>query len=160
MSTSVGTKARKKQSPLSMPLAAMTAADKDFEQSLMSLENACLRVLEIDCSSDRHNTECLYWQQRFKNVVTPISLALVEYKGPRRFHYHYRHREDDESILHPVLEPAPIDTLAIVCKEALADCRNLVGIQDEELVRTRAMLCSAIHHFLQLYGEYSLRLKK
>src|SRR5205085_662405 len=95
---------------------AISTTDREFEQALLSLENACMRILESHYANGRQDTERLYWQQRFKNIVTPVSLALAECKGPRRFHYHYRHRADDASVLHPVLEPSPLDTLAQVCR--------------------------------------------
>ncbi len=148
MSISVDTKARKKQSPLS-PKAP------PYEQSLLRLESVCLRILDSQFADIRQDTDRLYWQQRFKNIVTPISLALTEYKGPRRFHYHYRHREDDESILRPVFEPSPVDMLAQVCDEALASCQqDLVGIRDADIVEQRRALEHALQMFLIRYRKF------
>ena len=124
---------------------------RDLEQSLLALESACMHILESQFVSDREDVDGLMWQRKFKNIVTPISLALREYKGPRRFHYHYRHREDDETVLHPVMED-PMDTLALVCASALAECRNyFVGIQDAEMIANRDMLEQALRKFLQKY---------
>jgi hypothetical protein len=144
---SVGMKVGKKQSPVS-------EFDRQFEQSLLSLENVCLNVMDSRFVHDRQDMEGLYWQRRFKNIVTPISLALAEYRGPRRFHYHYRHRKDDESVLHPVMED-PIDTLAQVCKSTLAQCQtDLVGIADGAINKKGRMLEQALRNFLHRYDEH------
>lgn len=157
MSTSVRTKAVKKQSSLSAspPVSGSPPSkERDMERALLALENACQRVLFAEC--DHRDSECVYWQNKFKNIVTPVSLALGEYKGPRRFHYHYKHREDDESILHPVLEN-PLDTLAMVVRDALSQSHNnLLGIQDEAFIRLRTMLENAFAVFLQKHREFNL----
>lgn len=158
MSTSVRTKVQKKQPTLSqnakpVPPSRHLAA---LEQALMSLEGVCVRIL--DARFGGGDIDRLTWQQRFKNIVTPVSLALVEYKGPRRFHYHYRHREDDDSILHPVLEPAPIDLLAQVCAHALSECQGkLVGIRDGDIVKYERLLETALSTFLSRYRQYKLK---
>src|SRR5271156_260217 len=126
MDTSVGTKAKKKQPSLSArtPQPVPVSADEhQLEITLLSLENACMRILESDYTEGRQDTERMYWQQRLMNLTKPVSLALVESNGPRHFHQHYRHREDDETILHPVLEN-PLDTLAQVCRDTLKACRS------------------------------------
>jgi len=155
MNTSVGTKARKKQPSLStrtLRQAPVSADAHHLEISLLSLENACMRILEGDYAEGQ-DTESLYWQQRLMNIAKPISLALAECNGRRRFHYHYRHREDDESILHPVLEN-PLDTLAQVSQDALKACHStLVGIQDESLLKARNMLENAMQGFLLRYRD-------
>lgn len=158
MPTSVGTKAKKKQSSSAQRReikdAGLSASDTQFEYSLLHLENACLRVLDSQFADSRQDTQGLYWQQRFINIANPVSLALMEYKGPRHFHYHYRHREDDDSILHPVLEN-PVDMLAQVCEEALAQCQNeLVGIEDAAITEVRDTFESALTTFLSSYRHY------
>lgn len=152
MVSSVDTKARKKQSPLSQHTP--NAAAFPYEKSLLVLENACLQILESQFAA-KGDMDRLYWQQRFKNAVTPISLALREYNGQQRFHNHYRHREDDESVLHPVLEPSPIDMLAQVCEQALDNCRgDLVGIRDRDIVEQQRILESALQNFLARYKKF------
>jgi hypothetical protein len=158
MSYSVDTKARKKQSSLSAAQAAEAKVSLPFQQSLITLESVCLRILETRFASAKMDTDRLYWQQRFKNIVTPISLALNEYKGPRRFHYHYRHRADDASVLTPVFEPSPLDMLAQVCDEALAACQDeLVGIYDEDIIMHRRDLEHALQMFLIRYRKYKAK---
>jgi hypothetical protein len=147
---SVGTKAVKKQS-------AVSDFDREFEHSLMTLESVCLNVMESRFASNRNDLDGLYWQRRFKNIVTPVSLALAEYRGPRRFHFHYRHRKDDESILHPVMEN-PLDTVAQVCKSALRQCQiDLVGIPDAAIGRKGRLLETALRAFLKRYAEHKAR---
>jgi hypothetical protein len=68
MATSVGMKARKKQSPVS-------DAGQQFEQSLLALENVCFNIMESRFMHDRQDIDGLVWQRRFKNIVTPVSLA-------------------------------------------------------------------------------------
>ena len=153
MNTSVGMKSRKKQSSLS---PALPVDDRHFEQALLSLENVCARILQARFRDNRQYSEQLYWQQKLKNIATPVSLALAEYKGPRRFHHHYRHREDDESVLTPVLE-SPIDLLAQVCLHALDQCHTLVGVvQAPDFTRNRDALEHALQHFLSCYRESAL----
>lgn len=153
MTTSVGTKARKKQSSL-LEDASVPISDKPLQRSLVSLENACMTILDIGFAADRRDTELLTWQHRFKNIVTPVSLALAEYKGPRCFHYHYRHSEDDDSVLQPV-QPAPLELLAQVCKDTLRASRSdLVGIDDRRILDARNMLDRALSGFLMAYKDW------
>jgi hypothetical protein len=156
MSTSLVTKARKKQPALSVKDApAVALPDRKLEQAILSLENCCVYILDIGFTADRRDTDLRYWQQRFKNMMTPVSLALAECKGPRRFHFHYRHRADDEAVLHPVLEPSPLTTLEQVCAEALGACRSqLVGIEDSGVLEARHMLEMALQGFLLCYRKY------
>lgn len=162
MATSARTKAEKKQSPKQSALQGIKgipASDKDFENALLSLEDACIAVLEGE-HPGRGDTERRYWQQRFINIANPVSLALMEYKGPRHFHYHYRHRKDDEAVLHPVLEN-PIDMLAQVCKNALRQCQSrLVGLQDGDMIASKNMLESALRGFLLRYKDYCRQIKQ
>lgn len=155
MTTSLGTKTRKKQvSSPSLPLG-----DREFEQSLIALEDACQRVLDGIFSEGRYDTERLTWQQHFKNIATPVSLALAEYKGPRRFHYHYRHKKGDESVLTPVFEPSPIDLLALVCEKALLQSQSqLVGIQDKVMIAYRRLLERSLRGFLNCHARYKEKL--
>ncbi|MDE3060429.1 MAG: hypothetical protein KGJ06_05410 [Pseudomonadota bacterium] len=149
MSTSVGTKSQKKQPTSSAPAAA-ALNDRKFELALLTLENACLRILESGVPPGR-DPEQMYWQQSLQNIVTRVSLAMGECKGPRRFHYHYRHRADDDSILSPVLED-PCDMLAQVCRDALKSCRNhLMGMQHPLLLKQSRMLENALQGFLAMY---------
>ncbi|MDE3016024.1 MAG: hypothetical protein KGI29_03780 [Pseudomonadota bacterium] len=151
MNTSVGTKARKKQPALSAAEAA-PADDRRLEISLLSLENACLRIFDAR-PARRDDIDLLTWQQRLKNTASLVSLALAESKGPRHFHYHYRHNKNDDSVLHPVLGN-PLDMLAQVCRDALRQCRtDLVGIQDSSLNRARNMFEAALQGFLTRYSQ-------
>ena len=126
----------------------------DVEQSLLALESACMHIMDCEFVRDRDDIDGLTWQRRFKNIVTPISLSLREYKGPRRFHYHYKHSEKDEAVLQPVMED-PLDTLAHVCQSALAECTStLVGIGDAEIAANRDMLEQGLRKFLTRYNEY------
>jgi len=156
MVTSAYTKAQKKQIPL-VKNATPEGRMRDLEQSLLSLESACMYVLESQFVHDRDDMEGMVWQRRFKNIATPVSLALNEYKGPRRFHYHYKHREDDESVLHPVMED-PLERLAQVCNAALTECQNnFAGLQDPEIMDNREMLQQALRKFLARYKDCKKR---
>jgi hypothetical protein len=155
MSTPVGTKSKKKQPASSKdqaPAIENTGEQSHaFEQALLQLEDACALILDAPPSLESENTESLYWEQRFQNSVTPLSLALAECKGPRKFHYHYRRREDDESVLHPVMEN-PLDTLAQVCRQALDECRGVLATAHEKhLDSRRRILETALQSFLASY---------
>jgi hypothetical protein len=148
MDVSVRTKPQKKQDA-----SVHTALDPDLGRALVALEGVCMRMLESRFSADRRDVERLYWQQRFKNIVTPVSLALAETKGPRQFHHHYRHSDADDSVLTPVLED-PFETLAQVCKEALRHCQqDLVGIEDDSIIDRRDRLEGALRIFLMRWKE-------
>lgn len=151
MNTSVGMKSRKNQSSLS---AVTPEGDRRLERTLLSLENTCLRILQSRLAGSKQYSDHLYWQQRLKNITTPVSLALAEYKGPRHFHNHYRHKPDDETILQPVLEPAPIDMLAQVCEQALTRCQHeLVGVHDAEIIDACDSLERMLRRFLTCYTK-------
>jgi hypothetical protein len=151
MIASVRTKPQKKQ-PSSLPQAA-AGLHHELEIVLITLESVCMRILESRFTANKRDVERLYWQQRFKNIVTPVSLALAETKGPRHFHNHYRHSEKDDGILQPVFED-PIETLALVCKDALRHCQqDLVGIEDDAIIEKRDRLEAALRGFLLKYRE-------
>lgn len=153
MATSAYTKAQKKQIPLTKS-ATPAGRLRDLEQALLSLESACMYILDSQFVHDREDMDGMMWQRRFKNIATPVSLALNEYKGPRRFHYHYKHREDDEEVLHPVMED-PLERLAQVCSSALVECQNnFAGLQDPEIIENRDMLEQALRKFLARYKEH------
>ena len=149
MSNSVGTKARKKQPAL----LADVQESKALEQVMLSLENICVRILDSSFTSHKQDVDGLYWQRKFHNIVTPVSLALAECKGPRRFHFHYKHKAGDDSVLQPVMEN-PLQVLAGSCREALRHCQTeLVGIDNERIVKMRNRLESGLHDFLSQYEE-------
>ncbi len=129
---------------------AEVAANNSLDESLLHLEDVCARLLEIRFAV-RDDSERMYWQQRFKNIVTPVSLALAEIKGPRRFHHHYRHDANDDSKLLPVLEN-PIDMLAHTCEYALQESnKKLSGIHDNDLIAAQMQLERVLNNFLLNY---------
>ena len=159
MSSSVGTKPKKKQLPISdrPSPAPLSIPDRNMESAILSLENACLTVLDAPFAEDYQNTESQFWRHIFMNIATPVSLALMESKGPRHFHYHYRHRPEDASILHPVLEN-PVDMLAQVCKDALKQCqKQLVGIQDNATAKRARILELALQNFIASHGKFKAK---
>lgn len=154
MTTSLGTKTKKKQ-PQASALPAISEVDRSFEEALIALEEACQNILVGELIDSHGDSEQRHWQQRLKNIITPVSLALGEHKGPRRFHFHYRHREDDASVLHPVMEPSPIDMLAHVCETALDQSETqLAGMQSKELIAYRNVLERSLRGFLHAYDDY------
>src|SRR5947207_1525821 len=98
MSTSVGTKSKKKQTTISAKSSTdrqtpdLPLPDREFESAILALENTCVSILDSQFTETSGDSESLYWQQIFINIANPVSLALMESKGPRHFHYHYRHR--------------------------------------------------------------------
>ena len=124
-----------------------------LHEPLIELEDICARLLETRFAT-RDDSERMYWQQRFKNIVTPVSLALAEIRGPRRFHHHYRHDADDDSKLLPVLEN-PIDMLAHACEYALQQSsKKLSGIHDDDLIAAQRVLERSLNNFLLKYQQY------
>lgn len=152
MTTSVGTKTLKKQP--SSPHEAARQLDRELEQALMALEDACMMIREGDFTHGRDDEDRIYWQQRLKNITTPISLALNEYKGPRVFHNHYRHRETETEALQPVAGPLPIVMLAEVCVKALHMCEDFVGAKGSQILENRKMLEIALRRFLTVYNSH------
>lgn len=153
MSPSVGTKSIKKQPASSAP-DTTTAEDREIEQALLLLENACLKILEESETAAPNDMESRTWHERFENIAMPVSMALVECKGPRHFHYHYRRREDDESVLRPVMDN-PVDQLAQVCTTALRHCQeDLQGMHDPAITALRAGLESALRGFLACHQKW------
>lgn len=172
MSTSVGTKAKKKQSSLLKREAPVHAApgtadprgvssgspgkapDRDLEKAMLALETSCLMVLESEFSPPAGDADAAAARQRFINVATPVSLALMECKGgPRHFHHHYRHSRENSDVLQPVMEN-PVDNLALACREAQKHCHEeLLGLRDPELRRTRQAFRRALSGFLALHEK-------
>lgn len=139
------TKTQKKQPASSLYIPT------HLNEALLDLEEVCARLLEKRFAI-REDSDRMYWQQRFKNIVTPVSLALAEIRGPRRFHHHYRHDSDDDDVLLPVLEN-PLEILARACEHALHESdRKLSGIHDGDFVAAQRRLEKALNNFL-----YSLR---
>ena len=93
------------------------------------------------------DVDYLYVERQLKNIAASISLALAEYRGPQRFHNHFRHDPHDYETLHPVYEP-PLPTLVRVCEESLARCNTMVGIRERPLVRLRNNLEHCLRNFL------------
>ncbi len=104
-------------------------------------------MLETDFEL-RDDPERLYWQQRFSNIVTKVSLALSEVRGPRSFHQHYRHDTDDKTVLLKVLED-PIEMLAHACEFAIKESNEkLSSIHDDDLISVKRILEKALNNFL------------
>lgn len=124
---------------------------RKFEQSLLDLEDAVITVLEAHKGHAFHDVDFLYWDRKLKNIATPISLALSECKGPRQFHYHYRHDPQDEERLIPVME-SPISNLLKVCRNALIRCTEMVGLVDRSVVINKIRLEQSIRSFINRYN--------
>lgn len=123
-----------------------------LEKSLLVLEDVCQRLL-VTSFAERDDSDRMYWQQRFKNIVTHVSLALAEVRGPRVFHQHYRHDENDSSIMLPVLED-PYEMLAHACENALEESsRKLTGVHDADLIAAQRRLEKALNNFLHNYNR-------
>ncbi len=157
MSTSVGTKAKKKQpallknAPPPSPSQAAVQREKALETAMLSLETACLMVMESEFAPPSSDESCQTARQRFINVAAPVSLALRECKGgPRHFHQHYRHKIGDDTILQPILED-PVEDLLLACREAARHCHEeLLGLRDPGLRQTRAAFQRALNEFITL----------
>lgn len=146
MATTVRTKPDKKQPPI--PTMYDVADTRRLEQAVLDLEDAVLDVLEHDRGNQFHDVDYLFWSRKLKSIATQISMALSEMRGPRHFHHHYKHDPENYEQLVPVAGPAPVDTLARVCREALAQCVDIVGTQNKDILLQRQRLEVAIRGFL------------
>ena len=147
MGNSVGTKVQKKQSTILPDVEESRAVEK----AVLALESACVRVMEARLSSGKDDVDGMYWQRKFQTIATPVSLSLAECKGPRHFHYHYKHSAKDDSVLQPVLEN-PMQVLAQVCKDALERTAcDLVGINNKKAEQLRDVFDRALRGFLAVY---------
>jgi len=124
-----------------------TPANVSFERALMALEDICLDIKDGQFTHGKEDIDRLYWQQKLKNLAMPVSLALAEYKGPRVFHHHYKHKETDDAVLTPVLESSH-DNLVKMCNRALHECENLNGMKGSKLLDERSRLCKALRQML------------
>lgn len=128
-----------------------------FEQPLMQLEAICARILETRFADAHEYSERLQIQQHFKNIVTQVSLALAECKGPRRFHYHYRHSDDNDAPLEPADNPPALDILAEACTVALNQCKKkLIGLHDSDLIAYQQQLEHSLRNFLLRYRNFKI----
>lgn len=163
MATSVRTKAAKKQLPFqgasktadAGSVRAKTETKKNprktthsphLVQALVDIEDACLSVLHEQSGAVPREAGA-----KLKNIATPLSLALRECKGPRRFHYHYRHDPEDYDTLTPVAGPSPYEVLARLCEKAIDHLHDFHVIDDAELRREISQLQHAAQRFVQMY---------
>jgi hypothetical protein len=147
MGTTVRTKVQKKQQAFVHSLEDATQSRR-LEKSVMDLEDAVFHVLNADKGSNFHDVDFLFWSRKLKNTAAQISMALNEYRGPRKSHYHFRHDPKNHDSLYPVPGPTALDTLARVCREALTQCIEMVGIQDSQVLFARSRLEHALRSFL------------
>lgn len=160
MDTSVRTKVQARREPAARepaarepaarkPASAPSDADatRGVEQAALVLESAVLQVLEANKGHAFHDVDFLYWSRKLKSAAMPVSLALSELKGPKRFHYHYRHDPNDHEKLYPVVGPLPVDTLARVAQQALIACNDLVGVPDDHVRK----LCDRFEQALRVF---------
>ena len=138
-------------SPLSGTLDDLSVTRK-LEQSILDLEDAVLTVLDAHKGHAFHDVDFLYWDRKLKNIATPISLALSECKGPRMFHYHYRHDRDDAEKMIPVME-SPVITLLKVCRNSLIRCNDMVGSVDQTVIVNKIRLEQSIRAFINCYNS-------
>ncbi len=132
-----------------------------FEQTLLALETVCARILDTRFAAVDEYSDRLEIQQRFKNIVTPVSLALGECKGPRRFHYHYRHTNGNDEALEPAANPPPLDMLAQTCADALKQCqKKLLGLHEPDLCDNQQALEHALRAFLLRYRHFKIKEKE
>jgi hypothetical protein len=131
-----------------------------FEQALIDLETVCARILDMQLADAYDYDERLQIQQHFKNIVTPVSLALSECKGPRQFHNHYKHNEDDNAVLEPASNPPPLDILAETCAIALKQCqKKLASLHDDDFIAALHDLEHTLRAFLLRHGYYKVKQK-
>ncbi len=132
-----------------------------FEQALIDLETVCARILDTRFADAHDYDERLRIQQHFKNIVTPVSLALAECKGPRQFHNHFKHADNVEALLVPAENPPPLDILADACADALRQCqKKLVGLHDADLLTNQQHLEHALRAFLLRHGNFKVKQKE
>ena len=138
----------------SPPTGALDDVDvsRKLEQALLDLEDAVLTVLDAHKGHAFHDVDFLYWDRKLKNIATPISLALSECKGPRTFHYHYKHDKDDAELMIPVME-SPIVTLLKVCRNALIRCNDMVGSVDNAVTVNKIRLEQSVRAFINCYNS-------
>lgn len=146
---SLRTKAPKKQPAFASSLKD-TSQTRSLEKAILELEDAVFHVLDTDKTTGFQDVDFLYWNRKLKNIATLLSLALSEHRGPRRFHYHFRHLSKNYETLVPVAGPSPLVTLARVCRESLTYCSEMVGVQDKTVLSNRELLEGAIRAFLKV----------
>lgn len=150
MGNTVRMKAQKKQPAFALP-ASDAEQTRRLEQAVMELEDAVYHVLDMNKGHSFHDVDFLYWNRRLKNIATQVSMALNECRGPRRFHQHYRHDPKHYETLYPVSGPAPLNTLARVCREALTECVEMIGVYEPTIRAGRERLELALRAFLKRY---------
>lgn len=153
MASSVRTKAREKQLPFASAGAADATRARKLEQAALELEDVVFHLLNPENGHAPEDEDGAYWNRTLNGIGTQVSLALNEFRGPRRFHYHYRHDPKDYETLYPVAGPAPLETLARVCREALRDCEEMVGVRDENALAGCRRLKQALRGFLAACGK-------
>lgn len=126
---------------------AFHKSNPNFERALMALEDICLEIKDGQFTHGKEDLDRLFWQQKLKNIAMSLSLALAEYRGPRVFHHHYKHREDDAAVLTPVLESAR-ENLITMCERALAESEGFVGMKGSKLLAERTQMEKALRQVI------------
>lgn len=129
-----------------------------LEQVMITLETICARILDMRIADARDYNERLQIQLHFKNIVTPVSLALAECKGPRHFHQHFKHSDDPEERLEPAANPPALDVLSETCTQALKHCqKKLANLHDEDFIENYNELEHALRNFVLHHRNFKLK---
>lgn len=160
MSSSVRTKNSKKQpafeaaSQANAPNGALSVEEQSrLESSVMELEQACMNILLQYPVPGNTHTDTREQARVLKNIATPLSLALRECEGVRRFHNHYRHDPQDPDLLKPVLEPSPYQMVAALCEQAVSKLSEFHVVESDELRNEISLLKHALSTYLADYRE-------
>lgn len=119
-------------------------------QLLSELEDICFQIIDAPAPRNPDDQDRIFWHRKLKNIATPVSLALRECRGPRRFHYHYRHDPLDADHLIPTMGPSPLATLTRVCQRALVACQDIHVLPDRSLQIAHSKLLHSLQHFIAL----------
>lgn len=161
MPSSVRTKQTKKQPAFAATAQGSPQANgvlslgqqNQLESAVMELEEACLNILLEPATRGRDETQAREQARQLKNIATPISLALRECEGMRRFHHHYRHDPENPDTLTPVLEPSPYKMVAALCAQALEKLSEFHVVEDSSMRKDIAQLRHALGDYMNGYLE-------
>lgn len=148
----------RKKPPAKQPTPQDAAGAETFlrnlDHAVLDLEDAVFCALDINKERMIGDSEERYWDRQLKSIATPVSLALAEYRGPRRMHLEYSKDTPHHLVTLPISGEAPLSLLARVCFDSLKRCQQMDGVHDALVNSTKDELEHALRMFLYHYQRY------
>jgi len=130
------------------PLASDAA--RALDNAVLMLEGSVFTALDVSRTRQCHASEDIYWDRLLKRVAMPVSLAMSEYRGPRRMHHEY-HPDTHTMNVTPLVSISPLALLVKVCRIALAECEEMSHVSHKGVEADKKELERSLRDLLHAY---------